>query len=281
MLFSQINPYIRYARYLKLNSLSHFNQVVALDARLFYVISGQSTIVANSVRYEMNKHSLMIINSGIPYHIEAPASSVEYIQINFDFTQNAAAFSQPIIPIPKKQFNKSMLPDAAVFEDCDELSGLLYINKIDMIQSKLTDIVNEYTQKLLYYKQKIGHILADCISDCLRHTELGGVSSKSMRQKDILSYIHTNYNQKLTNESVGKLLGYHPNYVSLIIKQTTGLPLHKYIIRIRLEKAADLLVNSDLSVTEIAAVCGFYDSACFSGHFKRHFGTSPSKYRNI
>ena len=281
MLLSQMSPYVRYARYLKLNQTSVFTTVAALDARLFYVIDGQGSIMVDSIQYEMNKHALLIISSGIPYHIDSPKNPVEYIQINFDFTQNAIDFSQPIAPIPEKQFEKSMLADTSAFDDCDTLSKVLYISKADTAKDKLITIVEEYSQKLLYHEQKIGHILAECIYDCLRYIELGGIFSKVIRQDDIMSYIHNNFNKKLTNKSIGRLLGYHPNYVSLLIKQTTGLPLHKYIIRIRLEKAADLLVSSELSVSEIATACGFYDSAYFSGYFKKHFGTSPSKYRSI
>ena len=281
MLLSQMSPYVRYARYLKLNQASAFATVTALDARLFYVIDGQSRITVDSVQYEMTKHTLLIIAPGIPYHIDSPKNSVEYIQINFDFTQNAVEFSQPIAPIPEKQFKKSMVADISAFEDCDTLSKVLYISKTDTVQDKLATIVEEYSQKLLYHEQKIGHILAECIYDCLRYIELGGIFSKAMRQDDIMSYIHNNFNQKLTNTSIGRLLGYHSNYVSLLIKQTTGLPLHKYVIRIRLEKAADLLASTNLSVSEIASECGFYDSAYFSGYFKKHFGTSPSKYRII
>jgi len=72
MLFSEINPYIRYARYLNLTKDSVFDTVVALDARLFYVLDGYGKIKVKNCEYEMEPGSLIIINSGIPYRIYTP-----------------------------------------------------------------------------------------------------------------------------------------------------------------------------------------------------------------
>ena len=54
MLISEINPYIRYAKYLNLNKKSHTDELVARDARLFYTLGGYSKIKVNSTEYEMN-----------------------------------------------------------------------------------------------------------------------------------------------------------------------------------------------------------------------------------
>ena len=89
MLFSQINPYIRYARILSLNKNSHYDNVIPVDARLFYTFSGYGKINVKNKEYEMSASSLIIINSGTPYKIITPENYVNYIAINFDYTQNA------------------------------------------------------------------------------------------------------------------------------------------------------------------------------------------------
>ena len=277
MLLAEINPYIRYAKYFNLNSFSELGEMVALDARLFYTVSGYGKINVNSVEYEMSEHTLIIINSGIPYRLHTPDSSVCYIQLNFDFTQNASSVSTPIVPVSVIKFKREMLLDE---NDLGDLN-VIYLRNMNSIQSRLTSILGECMQKLLCYNQKVGHILADCICDCVRHTLLGQTSKYKTDQSKIISYVHTHYNENLTNKSIGKLFGYHPNYVSTMIKRLTGVPLHSYIIRIRLENAANMLTSTNMPVSEIAALCGFCDLAYFSGYFKKHFGTSPSGYRNI
>lgn len=281
MLFSDINPYIRYARYLNLNENSHFDKVFALDARLFYALDGYGKIKVNDTEYEMYPYSLIIINSGVPYKLITPENQVSFIAINFDYTRNASFYNIPIKPVSKERFKRDMLVDFNTFEDAPTLDEVFYIRKYDAIQRKLTVIVSEYMKKMLFYESKSGHTLAQCISDCLRFSEIGNTDTKKELAGRILAYIHSNYRENISNLSISELFGYHPNHVSFLVKRITGMPIHQYIIHVRLINASNLLENTTLSCDEIASACGFCDAAYFSRYFKRYFGMSPSKYRNI
>ena len=279
MRLSEINPFVRYARYLTLDKNSAFDEVVALDARIFYAVEGYGKIKVNGADYEMRPHSLLIINSGVAYRVEAPDERVEYIAVNFDYTQSAAHLSMPIKPEPSECFEPSMLLDGQIFEGCDALSRVLYVRGIDSIRKRLAVLVSEYMQKLLYYESKCGHLLAECIADGLRFSQMGNQTAQKVTGDRIISFIYDHYSESLTNASVGRALGYHPNYVSFLVKSMTGMPLHRYLLNLRLMNAASLLENTAMSVGEVAARCGFCDAAYFSGYFKRHFGVAPSEYR--
>jgi len=67
MLFSEINPFVRYARCHELNKNSEFSEVIGLDARLFYTLDGYGKIKVDNTEYEMRAHSLLLINSGISF----------------------------------------------------------------------------------------------------------------------------------------------------------------------------------------------------------------------
>ena len=62
-------------------------------------------------------------------------------------------------------------------------------------------------------------------------------------------------------------------------KRRYGLPPYAYLIRLRLEKAVELMQCSDLSLTEIAHELGFGSSSRFSESFKRQYGLPPSRWR--
>jgi len=279
MLFSEINPYIRYARYENLDENFRFDESVALDARLFYAVNGYGKIKVNGKDYTMTPYSLLIINSGIPYTYCQAESSISYIALNFDYTQAAVSHRLPIPPVSRDKFTKDMLLDAVNFDDAEFLSGVLYIREIPSIHQKLSEIVNEYTKKLLYYETKIGHILAECLSDALRQLKAKNTVNKQCTG-NILSYIQDHFNHTLTNASLGEKFGYHPNYINQLIKGATGMSLHQYVIHLRMICAVNLLENTSLPVGEIALRCGFCDIAYFSQYFKKYFGISPSKYRS-
>ena len=281
MLLSQINPFIRYARILNLDSTSVFNRVAAPDARLFYTLDGQGKIKVKNREYDMTPHSLLIINSGVPYHIITPETFVNYIALNFDYTQTACAHATPIIPVPENAFNREMLVDFCSFQDTPMLSEAFYLKEISSIQKNLSAIVREYAQTLLYFDRKMSHLLAQCIIECIRFFDLGNMNIEKETAGRIISYIHDNFHKNITNRSISEVFGYHPNYISRLVKKLTGMPIHQYIIHVRLTNAANLLEHTSLQCDEIAAACGFCDSAYFSRYFKRHFGVNPTRYRNI
>jgi AraC-like DNA-binding protein len=62
-------------------------------------------------------------------------------------------------------------------------------------------------------------------------------------------------------------------------KQATGLPPHRFLIQLRIEKAKELLEHTALSITEIAAHIGYDDPGYFSRLFLKEVGVAPSRYR--
>jgi AraC-like DNA-binding protein len=67
--------------------------------------------------------------------------------------------------------------------------------------------------------------------------------------------------------------------LSKIFRENTGLSLPDYISAVRMQKAAELLETTDLSIGKIAARTGILNETYFFTMFKKHFGTSPSAYK--
>ena len=63
-------------------------------------------------------------------------------------------------------------------------------------------------------------------------------------------------------------------------RRVTGTTPGRYMMQFRLEQARDMLLNTDFSVSEIAARCGFSDPFYFSRCFSRQFSLPPSRYRS-
>jgi len=94
------------------------------------------------------------------------------------------------------------------------------------------------------------------------------------------NFIMENYTKKISLKEIAAVAGLSAPYFSTIFKEEMGENLSKYLNRLRVEKASRLLLETDMSLGEIAACCCFEDQSWFSKIFKAYTGISPGKYRN-
>jgi len=102
-----------------------------------------------------------------------------------------------------------------------------------------------------------------------------------MRAKEILSYIHENFSESITVDRLSKHANISRTECFRSFKQFTNKKPVEYINEYRLYRAAKMLMESGLSITEIALRCGYNNSAYFGKQFKRAYGVSPGNYRQV
>ena len=93
-------------------------------------------------------------------------------------------------------------------------------------------------------------------------------------------FIYENLSRKISLEEIAKASGFSAPYFSTMFKDEMGENLSNYLNRLRVERAAALLEETDYSLSYIAGFCGFEDQSWFSKIFKAYAGTSPGKYRS-
>ena len=92
-------------------------------------------------------------------------------------------------------------------------------------------------------------------------------------------YMNQHYQEGLTLGEVAAFANMSPTYFSKKFKGSTGLCFKVYLNYIRVQKASDMLRNTDLSVTGVAMACGFSDGNYFGDVFRRLTGVSPREYK--
>jgi YesN/AraC family two-component response regulator len=92
-------------------------------------------------------------------------------------------------------------------------------------------------------------------------------------------YIWENYTRKISLQEIASASGLSAPYFSTVFKEEMGENLSNYLNRLRVEKAASMLIETDLSLGEISGSCGFEDQSWFSKIFKYYAGISPGKFR--
>ena len=84
----------------------------------------------------------------------------------------------------------------------------------------------------------------------------------------------------LSIEDVARTVCLSTSYFSTIFKNETGITFTDYLIKIRMERAKNLLENTHLKMYEISSMTGYENAAYFSAAFKRYFRKSPSDVQN-
>lgn len=92
-------------------------------------------------------------------------------------------------------------------------------------------------------------------------------------------YIAAHFAEPLTLERMGADLHVSPYHLAHVFKAVTGFSPMQYIIRRRMGEAQNLLISTDFSAAQIAAMVGYDSASHFSGIFRKVVGLPPAAYR--
>lgn len=121
--------------------------------------------------------------------------------------------------------------------------------------------------------------LLRCYSSSIQFYVNQKISGEHTDFTQILQYIQSHY-QSVSLESLADLFHYNSAYLSRLIKKNTGQTLVGILTGLKISKASDLLLHTNLSVSYIAKTVGYDSVDHFSRMFKKRCGVSPSDYRN-
>ena len=103
---------------------------------------------------------------------------------------------------------------------------------------------------------------------------------KCSKTTKVFKFIEENFHRPLELKEVASNLGYSPAYLTNFIRQKTGRTVKQWIIERRMERARQLLLDTERSIAKIAMDTGYVDTGYFIRQFKQLHGTSPSLWRN-
>ena len=95
----------------------------------------------------------------------------------------------------------------------------------------------------------------------------------------IANYVNGHYREPLTLSVLAKAIGVSPGRLSHVFSEKIGQSFPAYLAQIRLSYAETMLLDTDLSVTQVGEEAGFESQRSFFRIFRQHHGTSPMEYR--
>jgi AraC-like DNA-binding protein len=95
------------------------------------------------------------------------------------------------------------------------------------------------------------------------------------------TYVRLHYDQPISAGKVAEALGYNPDYIGRVYRKVYGCTLTEAIHQRRIHIACHHLLESDMTIEQIAQTCGYTDPDYFRRIFRRCTQTSPGTYRNM
>lgn len=191
--------------------------------------------------------------------------------------------------LQKKDYSSLKLRTKTLFND--------YSSSIDFLKFKLSPVLQSITSSLIY-SEKQSEVISQIAT--FYHTgelaiinkiisefvdEIEKEKSKDSRYihkevESVKKYIYNNYHLDLSVDQLAEYVCLAPSYLSHIFKKETGENLGKFIKRVRMEKAKDLLENSYEKIVAISVAVGYQNVSYFCQSFREYYGISPQKYRS-
>jgi len=171
-----------------------------------------------------------------------------------------------------------------------------YYEKFAAVSTELISIMNKYNftslvdQKLQIEKlvsfnahltwQAAVQYLRQATFEVLALREHGFENAVMKMIDTVNQYINDNLDKELSLIKLSAMMHYNPSYFSRVYKDVTGMNVKKYISNARINKAKQLLAETNLKIADISEMVGFDLSANFARFFKDITGLTPQKYRD-
>ena len=157
----------------------------------------------------------------------------------------------------------------------------------DLLRNFLAKLLCEAVQKIDDYDKEIESILIDLLYHLINNfhyltyekEELKEKTEQLARYHRISKYIFNNYDSNITLQEIAKKEFLSPHYLSHEIKYATGYSFTDLVNQTRVEESVKLLLDSDLSISDISDEVGFSHVRYLNKNFKNYYGCTPLQYR--
>lgn len=283
--FDNINPYVRMMKVKRTDSLS--GKWRDIDYVFTYIEAGSGEFIIDGNKYMLYAGDIIIMP---PYktHIiisQGDEPLVQYI-MHFDFFA-----TEDRIRLPHKSASEGI--QYILSEEEKIMQDVILIAEIPEAERSNIRRLFLNMQKEFEEKQRGSSLMlkAGCINlivltlrayaeSSIHKEKFSGQKTKSwIHIENAVRYINEcNMESELSNEAIANAIGVSPNYLTKVFQEYLGMPLHKYILSMKIEKAQKQLLTGEKNITEAAEIAGFSSIHVFSKTFKKFIGVTPSEF---
>ena len=227
------------------------------DFYLMYVYSGKLTMYNDGTPVEIPNGSLVLFNSHQAYrYTYAGGEELSYFWVHFTGSEAAHRLSEyKIFPFPTVQT----------------------VGIKSSIANRFATIFEVFSKKETFYERELSALLERLLITASRAINVRGERTAALGAA--LKYIGAHYIEEIRISELARLEHLSTSRFNALFKEQTGISPIKYIINLRMSSAKDLLLSTNLPISQIGILSGYNDPQFFSKAFKRHVGLAPMEYR--
>ena len=269
--YTRLNPVIRsVSLYEKINRTE---ECIGYDCRVIYIVSGELTAVVGGEKLgHLAPGNLLYIPAGEKYKLKS--KYLRAVVVTFDPTDKDSMPEGRLSPVVAADYNAELCHSDGVE---GPLAKHILLPDMESERDTFLRMANIFTSAEGLYRPQLSAMFKIILLKVMETADENALPARMVEELD--NYIRENVSDEISNTEIGAIFGYHPFYVSRMLKDRKGMTLRQYIIAYRLKCAKRMLELSDKSAAEIAEECGFTDASYFAKTFKSAFGMTPKEYR--
>ncbi len=231
---------------------------------LYFLENGQTTYFVGNSIYALNSGDFIFISKGQLHQTDNSSfPQLERVLLNFDDELVGKECTHLLEELRNDPHVR--LPEGEIYTFKKMIKMIENETRSDKADSRLMQKL--YLQELLVL-----------ISRHRKNTPSLGLCGTQKLVSDAVRYISENYAKPIDLAFLAQKYSVSEGHFSKIFKKHTGMRVREYLNVVRVYAAMNMLVTSELSVTDVAFECGFNDSNYFSQVFKGIADVTPKKY---
>jgi len=154
-----------------------------------------------------------------------------------------------------------------------------HVERSEEMEAEFEALYHLFITRPLYYLEEAAARLNILLTHIGRSVHQPEDNPLRDRLKTSLSHLNRHYAEPMKLEELAGMEYLSVSRYSALFRQLTGASPQKYLIDLRLKNAREMLISTDLSVSEVARSVGYDDALYFSRLFRKHLGLSPREVR--
>lgn len=226
---------------------------------MFHIRCGSIRFTAGQQEYRLQAGQTVLVPQGVEHgYVNEESVTMEDYEIKFQVTAN-----------PARQ---------AVLLSDNPLVGQL----MEQILQEYADLGNRADDAAFSYMTTILHLMTRQERyEKKRSFQFADADSYSPLVQRIVHHLEKHYAGEFSLDELAAELDYHKSYLCVAFKKETGMTIVDWLNMVRIRRAVELIVGSDQSLLQIAAMCGFSSDSHFTRTFSKYVGVTPGQFRRI